>query len=77
MSDSTMPDVQFNGLYDLARKKKYLTYDEVNEHLPQNVVAPAQIDEILTKLMADFSVELVASEKKIPLSEKKLRRLEA
>ncbi|MEW6533277.1 MAG: RNA polymerase sigma factor RpoD [Thermodesulfobacteriota bacterium] len=77
MSDSTMPDVQFNGLYDLARKKKYLTYDEVNEHLPENVVAPAQIDEILTKLMADFAVELVASEKKIPLSEKKIRRFEA
>ncbi|MBM4327638.1 MAG: RNA polymerase sigma factor RpoD [Deltaproteobacteria bacterium] len=77
MSDATMPDIQFSGLYDLARKKKYLTYDEVNEHLPENVVAPAQIDEILTKLMADFSVELVASEKKIPLSEKKLRKLEA
>ncbi|HTY22995.1 MAG TPA: RNA polymerase sigma factor RpoD [Desulfomonilaceae bacterium] len=67
---------EFKDLFDLARSKKYLTYDEVNEHLPQGVVGEAQIDELLMKMMADFNIELVSSEKKIPISEKKVRRLD-
>ena len=60
----------------MARTKKYLTYDEVNEHLPPGMVGEAQIDELLMRMMAEFNVELVASEKKIPISEKKVRRLD-
>lgn len=67
---------ELKELFGLARNKKYLTYDEVNEQLPPGVVRPEQIDEILMKLMAEFNVELVASEKKIPVSEKKARKLE-
>jgi RNA polymerase primary sigma factor len=68
--------VDFKDLFDLARSKKYLTYDEINEAMPANVVGEAQIDELLMKMMADFDVELVASDKKIPVSEKKVRKLE-
>ncbi len=67
---------EFKDLFDLARSKKYLTYDEVNEHLPQGVVGEAQIDELLMRMMADFNIELVSSEKNIPISEKKVRRLD-
>ncbi|MGO9121360.1 MAG: RNA polymerase sigma factor RpoD [Desulfomonilaceae bacterium] len=63
-------------LFDLAKSKKYLTYDEVNEHLPQGVIGEAQIDELLMKMMAEFNIELVSSEKKIPITEKKVRRLD-
>ncbi len=62
--------------FELARSKKYLTYDEVNEHLPPGMLGEAQIDELLMRMMAEFNVELVSSEKKIPISEKKVRRLE-
>ncbi|MGB6066497.1 MAG: RNA polymerase sigma factor RpoD [Desulfomonilaceae bacterium] len=67
---------EFKDLFDLARSKKYLTYDEINELMPPTVVGAAQIDELLMKMMADYNVELVASEKKIPLSDKKSRKLD-
>jgi RNA polymerase primary sigma factor len=67
---------EFKGLFDLARSKKYLTYDEVNEHLPPQVVSAPEIDEILVKIMTDYNVELVASDKKIPVTDKKARRIE-
>jgi len=67
---------EFKELFDLARNKKYLTYDEVNELMPTNIVGAAEVDEILMKMMAEYNVELVASEKKIPVSEKKARRAE-
>ena len=68
--------VDFKDLFDLARSKKYLTYDEINEAMPANVVGEAQIDELLMKMMTDFDVELVASDKKVPVSDKKVRKLE-
>ncbi|MBI5248078.1 MAG: sigma-70 family RNA polymerase sigma factor, partial [Desulfomonile tiedjei] len=67
---------EFKELFDLAKTKKYVTYDEINEHMPSSVVGPAQIDELLVKMMTDFNVEFVASEKKIPVLEKKTRKLE-
>ncbi len=66
----------FKDLFNLAKTKKYLTYDEVNEHLPQGVFGETQIDELLMKMMAEFNIELVSSEKKIPIGEKKVRRLD-
>jgi RNA polymerase primary sigma factor len=67
---------EFKDLFDLAKSKKYVTYDEINELMPPNVVGSAQIDELLMKMMAEYNVELVASEKKIPISEKKSRKLD-
>ncbi|MCA1961035.1 MAG: RNA polymerase sigma factor RpoD, partial [Desulfomonile sp.] len=66
------PDLK--DLIGRAKSKRYLTYDEVNEKLPPGVVEPEQIDEILARLMADYKVELVASEKKIPVTDKKLKK---
>jgi len=65
---------EFKELFDLARTKKYLTYDEINQHLPSSVTDETEIDEVLMKIMAEHNVELVVSEKKIPISEKKARR---
>jgi RNA polymerase primary sigma factor len=76
MVDTKITKTEFKELFDLARNKKYLTYDEINEHMPSHVVGEAQIDELLMKMMTDFDVELVASEKKIPVSEKKARKLD-
>jgi RNA polymerase primary sigma factor len=67
---------ELKDLFDLAKNKKYLTYGEINEHLPQNVMGEAEIDELLMKLMTEHNVELVASERKIPIAEKKPRKLD-
>ena len=77
MAEPKSSEAQFYELFELAKRKTYLTYDEVNKYLPEDVVQPAQIDEILTRLMADFGVQLVVSEKKIPVSEKKPRQLDS
>jgi RNA polymerase primary sigma factor len=74
--DEVKSRTEFKELFDLARSKKYLTYDEVNESLPPQVMSAPEIDEILVKIMTDYNVELVASEKKIPVAEKKSRRIE-
>jgi len=65
---------EFKDLFDLARSKKYLTYDEINELMPSQVTDEAEIDEVLMKIMTEFNVEVVPTEKKIPISEKKSRR---
>ncbi len=67
---------EFKELFDLARSKKYLTYDEINRHMPPHVVGAAQIDEVLMRMMAEHDVELVASEKKIPISDKRAKRVD-
>ncbi|MDQ7782718.1 MAG: RNA polymerase sigma factor RpoD [Desulfomonilaceae bacterium] len=67
---------EFKELFDLARTKKYLTYDEINRHMPAHVVGAAQIDEVLMRMMAEHDVELVASEKKIPVSDKRAKRID-
>ncbi|MEW6350549.1 MAG: RNA polymerase sigma factor RpoD [Thermodesulfobacteriota bacterium] len=64
---------EMKGLFELARTKKFMTYDEINDLLPPEVVSSGQIDEVLMKLMAEYNVELVSSEKKIPVSERKNR----
>jgi len=74
--DEVKSRTEFKELFDLARSKKYLTYDEVNDSLPPQVMSAPEIDEILVKIMTDYNVELVASEKKIPVAEKKARRIE-
>ncbi|MFH0823859.1 MAG: RNA polymerase sigma factor RpoD [Pseudomonadota bacterium] len=73
MAESTKAESEFKDLFDIARRKKYITYDEINQSLPAEVVSPAQIDEILIKLMADHNVDFVASEKKIPVDDAKAK----
>jgi len=65
---------EFKDLFDLARSKKYLTYDEINELMPSQVTDEAEIDEVLMKIMTEFNVEVVPTEKRIPISEKKSKR---
>ena len=68
--------LEFKSLFDLARTRKYITYDEINELLPSHVMEAEQIDELLIKIMTDYNVELIATEKKIPVTEKKVSALE-
>jgi RNA polymerase primary sigma factor len=67
---------EFKELFDLAKSKKFLTYGEINEHIPAHVVGETEIDELIMKIMTEYNVELVASEKKIPVTDKKGRKPE-
>ncbi len=67
---------EFKDLFDLAKTRKYLTYDEINKHIPPEMVGEAQIDELLMKIVTEFNVELVPFDKKIPVTDPKARELE-
>ncbi|MGH7360248.1 MAG: RNA polymerase sigma factor region1.1 domain-containing protein, partial [Candidatus Methylomirabilales bacterium] len=39
---------ELKALIALGKKKGYLTYEEMNTHLPEDVTSPEQIDKILS-----------------------------
>jgi RNA polymerase primary sigma factor len=51
-------------LIEMGKDKGYLTYDEVNEHMPDSVVSSDQIDEWLSDL-GDQGIEIVDSDKEL------------
>ena len=75
-----MPDTklkpELKELFDLARTRKVLTYDEIHKHLPANIMDESQIDALLLKIVTEFNCELVDFAKKIPVTDGKSRELE-
>ena len=67
---------EFKDLFDLAKTRKYLTYDEINKHIPPEMVGEAQIDELLMKIVTEFNVELVPFDKKVPVTDPKARDID-
>lgn len=49
-SDRDQQAVQIKLLIALAQEKGYLTYDDINEHLSEEIVDPGQIDEYMQAL---------------------------
>ena len=45
-------------LVRLAREQGYLTYNDINEALPENVVASEELDELYVKLRS-LDVEII------------------
>ncbi|MGD9819158.1 MAG: RNA polymerase sigma factor RpoD [Desulfomonilaceae bacterium] len=75
MPDSK-PKPEFKELFDLAKTKKVLTYDEIHKHLPGHIMDESQIDELLLKIVTEFNCELVDFTKKIPVPDVKARDIE-
>jgi RNA polymerase primary sigma factor len=49
-------------LIDVGKEKGYLTYDELNETLPSDMIAPDQLDSVLT-MFDDLDIEIVDNDK--------------
>lgn len=54
---------EIKKLLDMGVQRGYLTYEEVNELLPPEVITPNQIDEIMN-LLAENEIEVIDSAKK-------------
>ena len=67
---------EFKDLFDLAKTRKYLTYDEINKHIPPEMVGESQIDELLMKIVTEFNVELVPFDKKVSVTDPKARDID-
>jgi RNA polymerase primary sigma factor len=53
-------------LIDLGKEKGYLTYDEVNDVLPSDIVSSDQIDDIMT-MFGEMDIELVDAAQKVKI----------
>ncbi len=54
---------EINQLISIGKEKGYLTYEEVNNVLPSNLVAPEQIDDLM-HLFGENEIEIVDSPNK-------------
>jgi len=63
-------------LIDLGKSKGFLTYDEVNEALPQDVVAPDQIDDVISAL-GDEDIQIVDAATQVKIAPKRIAEQEA
>ena len=54
---------ELKALIALGKKKGYLTYEEMNTHLPEDVTSPEQIDNILS-LFDEMDIEVVDAQEK-------------
>ena len=54
-------------LMDLGKEKGFLTYDEVNDVLPSDIVSSDQIDDIMT-MFGEMDIELVDAAQKVKIA---------
>jgi len=59
---------EFNDLLEIGKEKGYLTYDEINESLPDDFATAEELDELF-QAMANLGVELIDDAGKINLGE--------
>ena len=57
-------------LMSIGKEKGYLTYDEVNEHLPSDILSGDQLDDVMT-MFGDMDIEIIDSSKKIKYQKQK------
>jgi RNA polymerase primary sigma factor len=54
-------------LIDLGKEKGYLTYDDVNDMLPADVVSPDQLDDVMS-IFGEMDIEVIGSNQRVTLS---------
>jgi len=59
-------------LIDLGKEKGFLTYDEVNDILPADMVSSEQIDDVMS-MFGEMDIEVVDSEQKATSAKEKLQ----
>jgi len=63
-------------LIDLGKSKGYLTYEEVNDALPANVVSADQIDDVMS-MLGDEDIEIVDAATQVKIAPKRLADAES
>ena len=67
-TDNLVADgVLIQKLIDLGREKGYLTYDEVNDMLPADIVSPDQIDDVMS-IFGEMEIEVIDSTQRVTLA---------
>src|SRR6187549_3784819 len=63
-------------LIELGKSKGYLTYEEVNDALPTNVVSADQIDDVMS-MLGDEDIEIVDATTQVKIAPKRIADEEA
>jgi RNA polymerase primary sigma factor len=69
MAKKSMDEVKH--LIDLGKEKGFLTYDEVNDLLPPDIVSSDQIDDVMS-MFGEMEIEVVDSAQKVKIPKVKL-----
>src|SRR5512136_246061 len=69
MAKKNMEEVK--QLIDLGKEKGFLTYDEVNDLLPPDLVSSEQIDDVMS-MFGEMDIEIVDSVQKVKIPKAKL-----
>jgi len=69
MAKKNMDEVK--QLIDLGKEKGFLTYEEVNDLLPPDIVSSEQIDDVMS-MFGDMDIEIVDSAQKVKIPKVKL-----
>ncbi len=69
MAKKNMDEVK--QLIDLGKEKGFLTYEEVNDLLPPDIVSSEQIDDVMS-MFGDMDIEIVDSAQKVKIPKAKL-----
>jgi len=69
MAKKTMEEMK--QLIDLGKEKGFLTYDEVNDLLPPDLVSSEQIDDVMS-MFGEMDIEIVDSVQKVKIPKAKL-----
>src|SRR5512138_1379119 len=62
---------EMKQLIDLGKEKGFLTYDEVNDLLPPDLVSSEQIDDVMS-MFGEMDIEIVDSVQKVKIPKAKL-----
>jgi RNA polymerase primary sigma factor len=63
-------------LIDLGKSKGYLTYDEVNDALPSNVISADQVDDVMS-MLGDEDIEIVDAATQVKIAPTRLADAES
>src|SRR5512147_2473249 len=69
MAKKNIEDMQ--QFIDLGKEKGFLTYDEVNDLLPPDIVSSEQIDDVMS-MFGEMDIEIVDSAQKVKIPKVKL-----
>ncbi len=65
---------QVTQLIDMAKEKGFLTYEEVNDILPSDIVSPDQLDDLMI-MFGEMDIEIVEGVQKVRISKRKLNKV--
>jgi len=70
MKDNTIGQKEIKDLVTKGKKQGYLTYEEVNDALPDELMSSDQLEDVVG-MFGDMDIEIIDSDRRIPIKDSK------